>query len=138
VVIRPQGIFYSHVKVEDVPEIVSETILGNRIIERLLYVDPVSGEKIIHEDEVPFYKHQKRLILAKNGNLDPAEIDESFASGGYGALVDVLTALDTGAGDCQHQGNRGLPSRGGAGFSTGIKWQRCSENVKKAGAGYTS
>jgi NADH-quinone oxidoreductase subunit F len=135
VVIRPQGIFYSHVKVEDVPEIVSETILGNRIIERLLYVDPVSGEKIIHEDEVPFYKHQKRLILAKNGNLDPAEIDEYIASGGYGALVDVLTAW-TPEQVIASIKESGLRGRGGAGFSTGIKWQRCSENVKKAGAGY--
>jgi NADH-quinone oxidoreductase subunit F len=62
VVIRPQGIFYSHVTVGDVPEIVSETILGDRIVERLLYVDPLSGNKIEHEDDVPFC-FQQRLIL---------------------------------------------------------------------------
>ena len=92
VVIRPQGIFYSHVKVEDVPEIVSETMLGNKIIERLLYVEPVTGEKIVHEQDVPFYKNQQRLILEKNGALDPAQVDEYIAAGGYSSLANVLSS----------------------------------------------
>lgn len=135
VVIRPQGIFYSHVKVEDVPEIVSETILGNRIIERLLYVEPVSGRKITYEEDVPFYSHQKRLILAKNGNLDPAQIDEYISTGGYSALADVLTSW-TPEQVISAVKASGLRGRGGAGFSTGVKWQRCSENVRKTGIGY--
>jgi NADH-quinone oxidoreductase subunit F len=92
VVIRPQGIFYSHVKAEDVPEIVSETVLGGKIIERLLYIDPLSGDKIEHEQDVPFYKHQQRLVLEQNGNLDPAQIDEYIACGGYASLAKVLTS----------------------------------------------
>ncbi len=59
-VIRPQKVFYRHVKPEDVPEIISETILNGKIIERLLYVDPITSEKIVHEPDVPFYKRQTR------------------------------------------------------------------------------
>ncbi|HWQ03818.1 MAG TPA: NADH-quinone oxidoreductase subunit NuoF [Longilinea sp.] len=135
VVIRPQGIFYSHVKVEDVPEIVSETILGSRTIERLLYVDPVSGEKIIHEHDVPFYTHQKRLILEKNGNLDPAEISEYIAGGGYSALAAVLRSW-TPEQVISAVKSSGLRGRGGAGFSTGVKWSLCAANVLKTGDGY--
>jgi len=135
VVIRPQGIFYSHVKAGDVPEIVSETILGNKIVERLLYVDPLSGAKIEHEQDVPFYKHQKRLILDQNGNLDPAQIDEYIVCGGYASLTKVLTswAPEQVISAVKASGLRG---RGGAGFSTGVKWELCCENVKKAGMGY--
>ncbi|GAP13702.1 NAD(P)-dependent iron-only hydrogenase diaphorase component flavoprotein [Longilinea arvoryzae] len=135
VVIRPQGIFYSHVRVEDVPEIVSETLQAGRVIERLLYVDPLTGQKITHEDEVPFYKHQKRLILEKNGNLDPARIDEYIAAGGYSALVKALTTL-TPEEVIAAVRSAGLRGRGGAGFTTGVKWALCRANVLKTGAGY--
>ena len=135
VVIRPQGIFYSHVKVEDVPEIVSETLLGNKIIERLLYVEPVTGEKIVHEQDVPFYKHQQRLILEKNGALDPAQVDEYIAAGGYSSLANVLSSW-TPEQVINAVKTSGLRGRGGAGFSTGTKWQLCYNNVKKVGTGY--
>lgn len=135
VVIRPQGIFYSHVRVEDVPEIVAETICSGRIVERLLYVDPLSGEKIIHEDEVPFYKHQQRLVLEKNGNLDPGQIDEYIASGGYTALASVLASWKPPEVIAAVR-SAGLRGRGGAGFSTGVKWELCRKNVEKAGGGY--
>jgi NADH:ubiquinone oxidoreductase subunit F (NADH-binding)/(2Fe-2S) ferredoxin/Pyruvate/2-oxoacid:ferredoxin oxidoreductase delta subunit len=135
VVIRPQGIFYSHVKAADVPEIISETILGNKIVERLLYVDPLSGNKIEHEHDVPFYKHQKRLVLDKNGNLDPAQIDEYIASGGYASLEKVLFSW-TPEQVLSSVKASGLRGRGGAGFSTGVKWELCRANVNKTGMGY--
>ena len=93
VVIRPQGIFYTRVKVEDVPEIVAETIMGGRVVERLLYTDPRSGVKIEHEHDVPFYKHQHRLVLDLNGELDPSQIDEYIARGGYASLEKALTDM---------------------------------------------
>lgn len=135
VVIRPQGIFYSHVKVDDVPEIVAETILGHQVIDRLLYVDPQSGEKIEHEHDVPFYQLQKRLVLEKNGSLDPCQIDEYIACGGYSALTQVLSTStpDQVISTIKAAGLRG---RGGAGFSTSTKWQLCRNNVLKAGTGY--
>ncbi len=89
VVIRPQGIFYARVKVEDVPEIVTQTIIGGKTVERLLYTDPRSGQKIEYEHEVPFYKHQQRLILDLNGDLDPSQIDEYIARRAHQAKVDA-------------------------------------------------
>jgi len=135
VVIRPQGVFYARVKIEDVPEIVSETILGGKLIDRLVYSDPQSGEKIAHEEDVPFYKNQYRLILNLNGDLDPLQIDEYIARGGYGSLEKVLTQMSPDAVIAEIKAS-GLRGRGGAGFSTGIKWELCQKNVKKTGKGY--
>jgi NADH-quinone oxidoreductase subunit F len=126
VVIRPQGILYTHVKVEDVHEIVAETIVGGRTIKRLLYTDPQTGAKVEQEQEVPFYKHQYRLILDLNGDLDPSRIEEYIAHGGYAALAQVLSRMtpDQAIGQVKESGLRG---RGGAGFSTGTKWELCRQ-----------
>jgi NADH-quinone oxidoreductase subunit F len=63
VVIYPEGIYYLKVKPEDVPEIVEETLLGGRLVDRLLYKDPATGNRAIHEDEIPFYKYQTRFLI---------------------------------------------------------------------------
>ncbi len=124
VVIRPQGIFYARVKVEDVPEIVRETIIGGRVVERLLYTDPQSGEKIEREHDVPFYKRQRRLVLDQNGELDPFQIDEYIARGGYAALAKTLASMSPEQVIAQVKAS-GLRGRGGAGFPTGVKWEMC-------------
>ncbi len=132
VVIRPQGILYARVKVEDVPEIVAETAVGGKIVERLLYADPQSGDKIEHEHDVPFYKHQYRLILNLNGELDPSRIDEYIAHGGYASLAKALDSMTPEQVIAQVKSS-GLRGRGGAGFSTGVKWETCRKqpgNVK--------
>jgi NADH:ubiquinone oxidoreductase subunit F (NADH-binding)/(2Fe-2S) ferredoxin/Pyruvate/2-oxoacid:ferredoxin oxidoreductase delta subunit len=135
VVIRPQGLFYTHVKPEDVPEIMQETMLGGRVIDRLLYSDPQTGEKIEHEEDVAFYKNQYRLILNLNGNLDPMQIDEYIAQGGYASLAKALTNM-TSEGIIENIKSSGLRGRGGAGFGTGDKWELCRKNVLKQGIGY--
>ena len=81
VVIRPHDIFYQRVKIEDVEEIVSKTLLKNKIIDRLLYVDPSTGKKVTYEKDIPFYARQKRLILGNNGLIDPESIDDYIAIG---------------------------------------------------------
>ena len=135
VVIRPQGIFYSHVRIEDVPEIITETIQGGKLIDRLLYVDPQSGEKIANEEDVPFYKNQYRLILNLNGDLDPLQIDEYIAHGGYGSLARVLAKMSPDEVIATVKAS-GLRGRGGAGFPTGTKWELCQKNVQKNGGGF--
>lgn len=126
VVIRPQGILYAHVQVKDVPEIVAETIVGGRIVERLLYTDPQSGAKIEHEHDVPFYKHQYRLILGLNGDLDPLKVDEYILRGGYASLEKALGSMTPEQVIAQIKSS-GLRGRGGAGFSTGTKWELCRQ-----------
>ncbi len=126
VVIHPQGIMYTNVKVSDVAEIVGETIVNNTVIERLLYVDPQTNEEIECEQDVPFYKHQHRLILGLNGLLDPTRIEEYISQGGFDSLKKVLVSLSP-EDVIEEMKKSGLRGRGGAGFPTGFKWELCRQ-----------
>ncbi len=126
VVIHPQGIMYTNVKVSDVAEIVGETIAKNTVIERLLYVDPQTNEEIECEQDVPFYKHQHRLILGLNGLLDPTRIEEYISQGGFNSLKKVLVSLSP-EDVIEEMKKSGLRGRGGAGFPTGFKWELCRQ-----------
>jgi len=124
VVIQPGGVFYQKIKPGDVKEIVGETVKGGKIIDRLLYQDPVTGKKIVSEKEVPFYSKQQRLIFGMNGLIDPAKIENYIAVGGYEGLAKALTEMSSEEiiGEIKKAGLRG---RGGAGFPTGQKWDLC-------------
>jgi len=124
VVIKPQNIFYQRVGVQDVPEIISETVVKGNIIDRLLYTDPNTSKKIIYEPEVPFYKKQKRLVFGNNGYIDPTIIDDYLAVGGYSALSKVLFRMSPEE-VIKEVKKSGLRGRGGGGFPTGIKWDTC-------------
>ena len=91
-VFQPSGIFYQQIKVEDVPQIVEKTVLGEEIIESLLYRDPTTRQSIRQEHEVPFYKHQSRVVFGANGLIDPTSIEEYIAIGGYGRWPGSLQA----------------------------------------------
>ncbi|MCJ7544534.1 MAG: NADH-quinone oxidoreductase subunit F, partial [Phycisphaerae bacterium] len=123
-VLQPSGIFYQQIRIEDVPQIVDKTVLGQEIIESLLYCDPNTRVTIRKEHEVPFYKHQSRVVFGANGLIDPTNIDEYIAIGGYGALASALTGLSPEHVIDQVQ-RSGLRGRGGGGFPTGRKWQIC-------------
>ncbi|MFA5316154.1 MAG: NADH-ubiquinone oxidoreductase-F iron-sulfur binding region domain-containing protein [Dehalococcoidales bacterium] len=122
VVILPSEIFYPQVTPEDVPEIVTKTVINNEVIDRLLYVDPGSGRKIIYDHEVPFYEKQKRIVLRDNGRLDPTDIYDYIARDGYQALSKALTSM-TPEQVIDEVEKSGLRGRGGAGFPTGRKWR---------------
>ncbi len=121
VVIKPQGIFYQRVRVKDIPEILAETIGKGNTIERLLYTDRKTGEKITYEHEVPFYKRQKRLVFGNNGSIDPTSLDDYLAVGGYAALGKALQISPERIID--EVKKAGLRGRGGGGFPTGVKWE---------------
>jgi NADH-quinone oxidoreductase subunit F len=122
VVIKPENILYQQVESEDVPEIVSATVKGN-IVDRLLYVDPDSGEKITYESDVPFYKKQKRLLLGNNSNIDPTVVEDYLALGGYAALAKALAMKPEAV--IAEVKKASLRGRGGGGFPTGTKWETC-------------
>ena len=92
-VIHPEGTFYSQIKAEDVPEIVAETLVNKQLVDRLLFKDPVSKQKLSKEAEVPFYSHQHRLIFGNNGLIDPTKIDDYIAMEGYSGLAKTLFSM---------------------------------------------
>lgn len=127
VVIKPDGIFYQRTQIKDVKEVISETITNKKTIDRLLYVDPKTEEKILYEKEVPFYKMQKRIIFGNNGLIDPTEIEDYIAVEGYSALSKVLDS-QTPQQVTEEIKKSGLRGRGGAGFYTGLKWEITSKS----------
>jgi NADH:ubiquinone oxidoreductase subunit F (NADH-binding)/(2Fe-2S) ferredoxin/Pyruvate/2-oxoacid:ferredoxin oxidoreductase delta subunit len=124
VVIGPKKIFYQKVQPEDVPEIVAETVLQGKVVKRLLYTDPATNEEITYEPDVPFYKRQTRLILGSNGEIDPTDIEQYIAAGGYSALSKALFQF-TPDKIIDEITSSGLRGRGGGGFPTGRKWKSC-------------
>jgi NADH-quinone oxidoreductase subunit F len=123
-VIEPEGILYQKLKPEDVPEICRETLINKNIVERLLYEDTNTGRKCRFEAEIPFYRKQERIISGNNRMIDPLNIDDYIALGGYGALSKALY-------DMRPEGIidvikiSGLRGRGGGGFPAGRKWESC-------------
>jgi NADH:ubiquinone oxidoreductase subunit F (NADH-binding)/(2Fe-2S) ferredoxin/NAD-dependent dihydropyrimidine dehydrogenase PreA subunit len=124
VVIKPQGIFYERMQLKDVAEVVEETLAHDRVVERLLYKHPQTGEQIVHEHDVPFYKYQRRELLWMNALIDPSSIEDYIAVGGYGALMKALHEM-TPDEVVDAVKKAGLRGRGGAGFPTGRKWESC-------------
>ena len=124
VIIHPQNIMYQRVGPDDVEEIITETLMNDRVVDRLLYVHPQTGEKIVRKDEVPFYKGQMPIIFGNNAYIEPTKIEDYLAIGGYSALVKVLS--ESSPEEVIEMIKRsGLRGRGGGGFPTGVKWESC-------------
>jgi len=124
VVIRPEMICYVNIETSDVSQILTETVLNGKVIDHLLYRDPLTKEKIVHEQDIPFYKFQRRIVFGSNGEIDPTSIDDYIAIGGYQALEKVLSDMTPEEVIRTIKGS-GLRGRGGAGFPTGEKWEAC-------------
>jgi len=135
VAIYPQKIFYQRVTRDDVPEIVAGAIMKRKIINRLLYVDPVSGKKAKFEHEVPFYKKQQRLVFGNNGIIDPKNVEDYMAIAGYSALSKVLFEMQP-EGVIEEVRKAGLRGRGGGGFPTARKWEECRNAPSSDGIRY--
>ena len=126
VVVDPGEIFYQRVEEPDVAEIFRETLLGGRVVQRLLYEDPDTGKRAEKADEIPFYSVQKRIVLGGNGRYDPTKIIDYITEGGYSALAKVLSSMlpEEVISEVELSGLRG---RGGGGFPTGRKWRSCRD-----------
>ena len=127
IVIHPEEICYLQVQPGDAGEIVSQTILAKKVIDRLLYAVPGADEKITRESEIPFYKNQMRNLIGNNIKIDPKSLEDYLAVGGYTALVKALFqhSPEQVVELVKHSNLRG---RGGAGFPAGKKWEFARNN----------
>ena len=126
VVLHPERIFYPRLKPEHAALIVEQTILRKQPVEELLYLDPATGKRYERDDEVPFYRKQRRIVSRLNGLVDPTRIGDYIVHGGYQAAAKALfeMAPEQVIGEIKRSGLRG---RGGGGFPTGAKWESCRE-----------
>ena len=128
--VRPLGTLYSRVSPDDIPDIVDRTLKHGELVERLLYEKPgapgKTSERVAAEREIPFYRHQMRIVLGMNDRIDPTRIEDYIREGGYAALAKALFEMtpDRIIDEVQRSG---LSGRGGGGFPTGRKWQFCRD-----------
>ena len=124
--IEPLGVQYQEVSGEDAREIVEVTLKENRLIGRLAYKEPGTENPVFYHAQIPFYRKQKRRVLARCGRIDPARIEHYIAAGGYKAFVKAVSKL-TPQEVIEWVSAAKLRGRGGAGFSTGLKWRLAHE-----------
>ena len=136
VMVFPEGACYSKVTEADVPEIVNEHLVKGRIVTRLLHMEGDEGETATSLSETQFYKHQLRIALRNCGVINPESIDEYLGVDGYTALERILTEQTPPEEIIDCLKKSGLRGRGGAGFSTGMKWQFTYEAQSDDGVKY--
>ncbi|NUQ01191.1 MAG: SLBB domain-containing protein [Armatimonadetes bacterium] len=122
-VTEPGDVFYRGVGADDAVDLV-DAVANDRLIDRLLYVDPVTGTQVVREDQVRFYSRQTRRLLSGNRLLDPTSLEDAVGAGIYGGLRRAVSSL-TPEEVIEEVKQSGLRGRGGAGFPTGQKWEFC-------------
>ena len=124
---EPGGRLYKQVKPEDCEEIVKETIMGGKFIERLAY--KTGGKTYEIQDDIPFYKSQERLVLQNCGHIDADHIEDYLAVDGYTAFEKALFEM-TGDEIIKEVADANLRGRGGGGFDAGTKWKQVKSQKK--------
>ena len=121
-VVYPDGIFYQKLTPEDMPQLVEEHFLKGRPVQRLMYKEPVKKERIPAMKDIPFFGLQVLRALRNRGIIDAEKIEEYIARDGYLALDKALNSMKPEE-IFREIKESGLRGRGGAGFSTGLKWE---------------
>jgi len=128
VIVYPEGAFYTQVKPEDVPDIVTEHLIKGKLVERLLFKEEMHEKPVSLYGDIDFYKKQHRIALRNCGAINPEKIGEYFAVDGYQALAKVLHTM-TPQEVIDTIKASGLRGRGGGGFLTGAKWEFAARAV---------
>jgi len=129
VLVGPDDVCYFEVKPEDASEVITSALKGE-VVDRLVYRDPASGEKAVHMSEVPFYKHQMRILTGDIPRIDPTRITDYIAIGGYSALAKALSQMSSDQ-VLQEVKKANLRGRGGGGFPAGLKWETTKNAPEK-------
>ncbi len=134
-VIQPAGIFYKKISLNDIPAILNRTLMEGKLVEELLYTDPDNGKAITKEAKVPFYAKQKRLLMGTHEFVDPCNIEDYIAQGGYSALAKALFEMEP-TQIIDEVDKAGLRGRGGAGFLAANKWKAARKAIARDGIKY--
>ncbi|MFX1454759.1 MAG: NADH-ubiquinone oxidoreductase-F iron-sulfur binding region domain-containing protein [Promethearchaeota archaeon] len=129
IIVKPENVLYVKLKPKDIEEIIESHFIRNQIVERLLYKDPITGLRIKTRDEIQFYKEQLPILRKFCGKINPEDINDYFAEGGYSSLKKVLEEMEPEE-VINEVTESGLRGRGGAGFLTGKKWRECRDADK--------
>ena len=122
IIVSPEEVMYHGLKPDDVKEIVDKHLINGEIVEKFIYKVPDTGERKATLNEINFFKHQTKIALRNCGYIDPIEVEDYLAQGGYEGLTKALHNIgpDQVIGEVKTSGLRG---RGGGGFPTGTKWE---------------
>jgi NADH-quinone oxidoreductase subunit F len=123
-IVYPEQTFYKNLKPEDIPEIIQKSVVENQIASSFIFKDPQTKQEADKQNEIPFYKKQKRVLTENDLKIDPKKIEDYIALDGYQALANTLFNM-TSEGVIAEVEKAGLRGRGGAGFPTGRKWEIC-------------
>jgi NADH-quinone oxidoreductase subunit F len=123
-IVEPGNVFYQKIKPDDVSDIIEKTVLNKEIVTRLLFKETKTSEPITSQNDLPFYKNQKRIVIGNNTRIDPTSIEDYIAIGGYSALAKCLSGYQPEQ-IIEIVKKSGLRGRGGGGFLTGNKWESC-------------
>jgi NADH-quinone oxidoreductase subunit F len=126
-VVYPEGIIYVSIKATDIPDLVEEHLVKGRVLERLLYREPVTDKAIPTMQDIPFFAHQELRVLRNRGLIDPEKMEEYIARDGYAGMAKALTEMKPEQ-IVKEILDSGLRGRGGAGFPTGLKWQFAAQS----------
>lgn len=119
---------YVKVQLDDCQELFERAVLGDEVVERLLYRKEKKAYR--HPEEIPFIAKQTRIVLENCGRFDAESIDEYMASGGFSALEKAMFEM-TSEEVIEEIDKSGLRGRGGGGFPAGRKWKQVARQKEK-------
>ncbi len=119
--VYPDRVYYFNVRQEDVPRIVDEHLLKGRIAAGLDHA-PIAAMEA-EKSKVGLTREQRRVVLDKAWTVDPENIEETLAAGGYAGLEKLFAEKTAPEALIEEIKRSGLRGRGGAGFPTGMKWE---------------